>query len=219
MRRHCYKALSPPFRIQGFFGNRSHNLHRSDFSDAAYGPLPGLLHNRSPSRSFIAAISCSSPKYHRLLRHLSRLSNSYCTTITPVFSPRLGFLDISVNGLGTGCLLGWSFYYFLFFTLAPHDCVTYYQARGLSGHTSPCGECAFLILGLHLGTGCLLGWSHAFLLLWTLAPRDYVTYCQARGLSGHPSLGGECALSGLRATPGDWLPVRLVFYYFFYFGP
>ena len=24
-----------------------------------------------------------------------------------------------------------------------------------------------------------------FLLLWTLAPRDYVTYCHARGLSGH----------------------------------
>ena len=31
--------------------------------------------------------------------------------------------------------------FFLFLTLAPRDCVTYYQARGLSGHTSPCGEC------------------------------------------------------------------------------
>ena len=29
----------------------------------------------------------------------------------------------------------------LLWTLAPHDHVTYYQARGLSGHTSPCGEC------------------------------------------------------------------------------
>ena len=28
-----------------------------------------------------------------------------------------------------------------FWTLAPRDYVTYYQARGLSGHTSPCGEC------------------------------------------------------------------------------
>ena len=27
-------------------------------------------------------------------------------------------------------------------TLAPRAYVTYYQARGLSGHTSPCGECA-----------------------------------------------------------------------------
>ena len=26
----------------------------------------------------------------------------------------------------------------------------------------------------------------------TLAPRDYITYCQARGLSGHTSPHGEC---------------------------
>ena len=31
----------------------------------------------------------------------------------------------------------------------------------------------------------------------TLAPRDYVTYCQAQGLSGHTSLCGECALFNL----------------------
>ena len=30
-----------------------------------------------------------------------------------------------------------------FWTLAPCDHVTYYQARGLSGHTLPCGECVF----------------------------------------------------------------------------
>ena len=53
--------------------------------------------------------------------------------------------------------------------------------------------CFFLILGLRLGTGCLLGWSSTFLLLWTLAPHDYVIYCQARGLSGHTSPRGECA--------------------------
>ena len=33
----------------------------------------------------------------------------------------------------------------------------------------------------------------AGLLLWILAPRDYVIYCQARGLSGHTSPRGECA--------------------------
>ena len=43
----------------------------------------------------------------------------------------------------------------------------------------------FFISGLRPGTGCLLGWSSAFLLLWTLAPRDYVTYYQAQVLSGH----------------------------------
>ena len=31
---------------------------------------------------------------------------------------------------------------FYFLTLAPRDYVTYCQARGLSEHTSPCGECA-----------------------------------------------------------------------------
>ena len=29
-------------------------------------------------------------------------------------------------------------------------------------------------------------------LLWTLAPHDYIIYCQARGLSGHTSPRGEC---------------------------
>ena len=50
-----------------------------------------------------------------------------------------------------------------------------------------------LILGLRSRTGCLHGWSFAILLLWTLAPYDYVIYCQARGLSGHTSPRGECA--------------------------
>ena len=71
----------------------------------------------------------------------------------------------------------------------------------------------FLILGLHPGTGCLLSWSSTFLPLWTLAPRDYVTYCQARGLSGHTSPRGECVCSHLEATLGDWLPNRLVYYF------
>ena len=47
-------------------------------------------------------------------------------------------------------------------------------------------------LGLRLGTGCLLVCSY-ILLLWTLAPNDYVIYYQARGLSGHTSPHGECA--------------------------
>ena len=33
-----------------------------------------------------------------------------------------------------------------FWTLAPHDHVTYCQAQGLSGHTLPCGECVFFNL-------------------------------------------------------------------------
>ena len=49
--------------------------------------------------------------------------------------------------------------------------------------------------------------------LWTLAPHDYIIYCQARGLSGHTSSCSEFALSHFRATLEDWLPVRLVFCY------
>ena len=54
-----------------------------------------------------------------------------------------------------------------------------------------------LILGLRPGTGCLLGWSFTILLLWTLAPHDYVIYRQARGLSGHTSPCGECVCLNL----------------------
>ena len=95
--------------------------------------------------------------------------------------------------LGTGCLLGW----FLFWTLAPNDYVIYCQARGLSGHISPCGECVYFYSRLCLGTGCLLGWSFTILLLLTLAPHDYVIYYQARGLSGHTSPYDECVCLNL----------------------
>ena len=85
----------------------------------------------------------------------------------------------------------------LFFNLAPCDHITNSRARGLSGHTSPYGECAFLMSRLLSGTSCLLGWSSTFLLFWTLAPRDYVTYCQAQGLSGHTLPCGECVFFNL----------------------
>ena len=64
----------------------------------------------------------------------------------------MGTLHLVVNVLcflfgprpGTGCLLGWSFTVFL--TLAPHDYVICCPAQGLSGHTSPRGECAEFFL-------------------------------------------------------------------------
>ena len=40
-----------------------------------------------------------------------------------------------------------------FQTLAPRACVTYYQARGLSGHTSPCGKCVYFIDPYALNVG------------------------------------------------------------------
>ena len=49
------------------------------------------------------------------------------------------------------------------------------------------------LLGLRSRTSCLLDCPFAILLLWTLAPYDYVIYCQARGLSGHTAPHGECA--------------------------
>ena len=94
----------------------------------------------------------------------------------------------------------------MFLTLAPRDCVTYYQARGLSGHTSPCGECAFFLTsGLRLGTGYLLGWSFTILLLWTLAPHDYIIYCQAQELSRHTSPCGECVCLNME----DSVPIEV----------
>jgi len=131
----------------------------------------------------------------------------------------VGTLHLAVNVIfsfrgyhpGTGCLLGWSSTFLLLWTLAPRDCVTYCQAQGLSGHTSPCSECVFLISRLCPGIGCLLSWSSTFPLLWTLAPHVRVTYCHARGLSGHTSPCGECVCFNLEdsAPPKakeDYLP-------------
>ena len=62
----------------------------------------------------------------------------------------------------------------------------------------------FLISGLRPGTSYLLGWSFTIFLLWTLAPHDYVIYCQARGLSGHTSPHGECVGFFLK----DYMPLE-----------
>ena len=101
------------------------------------GPQYGLSRNCSPCSSFIAAVGYSSPNNRHLLRHLLRLSNGYCTTITLIFLHG-GVFQISpymTRGLAA-CSVG-LFNIFLFLTLAPRDYITYYQAWGLSGHTSP----------------------------------------------------------------------------------
>jgi hypothetical protein len=55
--------------------------------------------------------------------------------------------------------LGTAFFarFIKFLTQAPHDQVIYSQARGLSAHTSPCGEYAIFCSWPRSGTGCLLG--------------------------------------------------------------
>ena len=65
-------------------------------------------------------------------------------------------------------------------TLLQDSFFIFQQARGLSGHTSPCGECACSHLEATPGD-----WLPARLVFYflTLAPRDYVTYCQAQGLA------------------------------------
>ena len=86
----------------------------------------------------------------------------------------MGTLHLAVNvhslisGLRSraGCLLGWSFIILLLWTLAPHDYAIYCQAPGLSGHTSPRGECAcfFLIDSVPLEAEedyLLLAWSNS----------------------------------------------------------
>ena len=98
-----------------------------------------------------------------------------------------------------------------FLTLAPHDYATYYQARGLSGHTSPCGECVCFHLEAMLGDWLSAQLVFVISLFLTLAPHDYVTYYQAQGLSGHTLPRGECVCFILEdSTPleakEDYLP-------------
>ena len=58
---------------------------------------------------------------------------------------------------------------FYFLTLVPHDYVIYCQARGLSGHTSPCGECVCFFWK----TPCIL------------KPKKFISFSRVRTLSGH----------------------------------
>ena len=94
VRQRGYIALPLPFRILGFLGNRSRDLRFSEFSATEGGPLPGLSHSPNPYHRFISAICYGSPNIHRLLRQPLWLSNYYCTTITPVSSPRFCFLQV-----------------------------------------------------------------------------------------------------------------------------
>ena len=63
----------------------------------------------------------------------------------------MGTLHLAVNVLFEATSKDWLparllFYFFLLWTLAPHDYVIYCQTQGLSGHTSPRGECVCFIL-------------------------------------------------------------------------
>ena len=151
-------------------GNRTHDFASPNSTQQQGGPLHGLSRNHGLYRRFISAICYGSPNIRRLLHQPLWLSNYYCTAITSVFSPRFVFSKISSCGSGT-------------------------------------------VSALRLGSSPHWGFFFSRLLFLTLAPRDHVTYCQARGLSGHTSPCGECAFSHLEATSGDWLPARLVFYY------
>jgi len=59
-------------------------------------------------------------------------------------------------------------------------------------HTSPSSKLGDYIGTMHLAMHLISRISLRTFLL-TLAPRAYVTYCQARGLSGHTSPCGEYA--------------------------
>ena len=70
LQQHCYIGSVPPFRIQGFFGNRSRDLRRCDFSDAINGPLPRLPRKPQPIaliyrclQLLLAEISLTSPPF------------------------------------------------------------------------------------------------------------------------------------------------------------
>ena len=144
-----------------------------------------ILHNSKLGRylglrATVAHIAHLSPQFPTARQIFADFyANRYGSVITTVqpllwyFHHDSVFSRISSCGSGTASALrlgsspqlGFFFSSSLFLTLAPRDHVTYCQARRLSGHTSPCGECALFILGLRPWTGCLLGWSSAFFLL------------------------------------------------------
>ena len=75
---------------------------------------------------------------------------------------------------GTGSLLGWSSI-LLLWTLAPNDYAIYCQARGLSGHTSPRGECACFFLEDSVP---LEAEQDYFLLSWSDSKRAHLVHCE-----------------------------------------
>ena len=103
----CYKALSPPFRPKGFWETVPAICAAPNSLTRLNGPLPGFSRNHSPCSSFIATVSCYSSSKHRLLCHLTMLSNYYCIAVPLILSPWFDFSDIFALASGTGCLLGW----------------------------------------------------------------------------------------------------------------
>ena len=65
--------------------------------------------------------------------------------------------------------------FFLLWTLAPHDYIIRCQARGLSGHTSPHGECACFFLE----DSTLLEAEEDYLLLsWSDSKWAHLVHCE-----------------------------------------
>ena len=81
------------FAFEGFW-ETAPTIYASPNSPQQHGgPLPGLSRNYSPYCPFITVICYYSPNIRRLLRHLLRLSNYYCTTTTPIFFSMICFLQ------------------------------------------------------------------------------------------------------------------------------
>ena len=95
VRRCCYKALSPPFRIRGFLGNCSRDLRFSGFSDAALWAVTWAFAQPQP---IIADLSPQLVEVRPMLADISAdrygSSHCYCTTVTSVFSPQFYFLPV-----------------------------------------------------------------------------------------------------------------------------
>ena len=87
VRRHSYIELPPPFVFEGFWETAPIIGASLNSSQQQGGLLPEFSRNRGPYRPFISAICYGSPNIRRLLRQPLRLSNYYCTTVTPVCSP------------------------------------------------------------------------------------------------------------------------------------
>ena len=106
------------------------------------------------STTFRPLLGDHSPRLHVICTHI-QLRGIYFFSLRPCYkadiSPSsklgdyIGTMHLPVHLVSLVRRLDFQLNWEFFLTLAPRACVTYYQARGLSGHTSPCGECVYFI--------------------------------------------------------------------------
>ena len=128
---------------------------------------------------------------HTVERHLFRPCYKAHTSPSSKLEDYVGTMHLPVHLVFVYTTIGFlTSVEILFSTLAPRACITYYQARGLSGHTSPCGECVCFSTTMPL-------------MIKDATLQDALTFL-FRNTSGHTSQDGNLFLFFLRAPYILW---------------